>query len=238
MRSIIMLAAGVFLATSSEKCIAQSSPDRPNVVLIMTDDAGYADTGSYGAPDIRTPNIDSLAKSGVKLTHFYANGMSCTPTRAGLIAGRYQQRYGIEFVLPAPGISGSERGLTPMAHSLPLLLKKNGYATALVGKWHLGYRPEFSPLAHGFDLFFGYKSAAIDYHTHFTTRPSEGAQFGSAQPDLWGKRLALCKRGLYDGPHHKQKHRVHSTECEAALLHRCSLQCATQPHAAARKACK
>ena len=72
-----------------------------------------------------------------------------------------------------------------MTHSLPLLMKKNGYATALVGKWHLGYKPEFSPRAHGFDLFFGYKSAAIDYYTHFTTRPSEGAQFVSAQPDLW-----------------------------------------------------
>jgi arylsulfatase A-like enzyme len=72
-----------------------------------------------------------------------------------------------------------------LTHSLPLLLKKNGYATALVGKWHLGYKPEFSPRAHGFDLFFGSKSAAIDYYTHVTTRPSEGAQFATAQPDLW-----------------------------------------------------
>ena len=160
-------------------------PGRPNVVLIMTDDAGYADTGSYGAPDIRTPNIDSLSRDGVRLTDFYANAMSCTPTRAGLIAGRYQQRYGLEFVLPAPGLPGSERGLPPLAHSLPLLMKQNGYATALIGKWHLGYQPEFSPRAHGFELFFGYKSAAIDYHTHLTVRPSEGAQFASEQPDLW-----------------------------------------------------
>lgn len=195
MSTILTLAAAIFLTTSSVGGLAQSLPDRPNVVLIMTDDAGYGDTGSYGAPDIRTPNIDILAKDGVKLTDFYANGMSCTPTRAGLIAGRYQQRYGIEFVLPAPGISGSERGLKPMAHSLPLLLKQNGYSTALIGKWHLGYKPEFSPLAHGFDLFFGYKSAAIDYHTHFTTRPSEGAQFGSAQPDLWENDSPVEKGG-------------------------------------------
>lgn len=72
-----------------------------------------------------------------------------------------------------------------MTHSLPLLLKKNLYATALVGKWHLGYTPEFSPRAHGFDYFFGYKSAAIGYYTHFTARPGEGAQFANAQPDLW-----------------------------------------------------
>ena len=185
MRPITTLAAALLLITSSATGIQQSSPDRPNVVLIMTDDAGYADIGSYGAPDIRTPNIDSLARDGVKLTDFYANAMSCTPTRAGLIAGRYQQRYGVEFVLPAPGLPGSDGGLPPLTHSLPLLMKKNGYATALVGKWHLGYKREFSPRAHGFDLFFGYKSAAIDYYTHFTARPSEGAQFVSAQPDLW-----------------------------------------------------
>jgi arylsulfatase A-like enzyme len=184
MRTIIAFAA-LLLVASSGTAMKQARPDRPNVVLIMTDDAGYADIGSYGAPDIRTPNIDSLARDGVKLTDFYANAMSCTPTRAGLIAGRYQQRYGVEFVLPAPNLPGADGGLPPLVHSLPLLLKNNGYATALIGKWHLGYKPEYSPRAHGFDLFFGYKSAAIDYHTHFTVRPSEGAQFASAQPDLW-----------------------------------------------------
>lgn len=185
MRRITTLAAAWLLNTSSATGIQQSPPGRLNVVLIMTDDAGYADTGSYGAPDIRTPNVDRLARDGVKLTDFYANAMSCTPTRAGLISGRYQQRYGIESPLPAPGVPGSDRGLPPLTHSLALLMKKNGYATALVGKWHLGYRQEYSPRAHGFDLFFGHKSAAIDYYTHFTTRPGEGAQFATAQPDLW-----------------------------------------------------
>lgn len=185
MHRITTLAAALLLNTSSVTGIQQSPPDRPNVVLIMTDDAGYSDLGSYGAPDIRTPNIDSLARDGVKLTDFYANAMSCTPTRAGLISGRYQQRYGIEFVIPPPDIAGSDRGLPALPHSLPLLMKQNGYATALVGKWHLGYKPEFSPRAHGFDVFFGYKSAAIDYYTHFTTRAGEGAQFVAPQPDLW-----------------------------------------------------
>jgi len=195
MRPITTLAAALLLITSSATGIQQSPPGRPNVVLIMTDDAGYADLGSYGAPDIRTPNIDSLARDGVRLTDFYANAMSCTPTRAGLIAGRYQQRYGVEFVLPAPGLPGSDGGLPPLTHSLPLLMKKNAYATALVGKWHLGYKHEFSPRAHGFDLFFGYKSAAIDYHTHVTTRPSEGAQFVSAQPDLWEDDALIDQAG-------------------------------------------
>jgi arylsulfatase A-like enzyme len=196
MRFIIAFALPLLLITSTASDAQQRRSEPPNVVLIMTDDAGYADIGSYGAPDVRTPNIDSLARDGVKLTDFYANAMSCTPTRAGLIAGRYQQRYGIEFPLAAPGLPGSDGGLPPLAHSLPLLLKKNGYVTALVGKWHLGYRPEFSPRAHGFDLFFGSKSAAIDYYTHHTTRPSEGAQFLSAQPDLW-ENDALVERAGY-----------------------------------------
>ncbi len=87
MRLIATLAAALLLIASSATGIQQPPPDRPNVVVIMTDDAGYADTGSYGAPDIRTPNIDSLARDGVKLTDFYANAMSCTPTRAGFISG-------------------------------------------------------------------------------------------------------------------------------------------------------
>lgn len=195
MRAITTLAAALLLTTASATGLEQLSPDAPNVVLIMTDDAGYADTGSYGAPDIRTPNIDSIARDGVKLTDFYANAMSCTPTRAGLIAGRYQQRYGIEFVLASPGVPGSEGGLPPLPHSLPLLMKKNGYATALIGKWHLGYTPEFSPRAHGFDVFFGSKSAAIDYYTHVTARASEGAQFTAAQPDLWEGDAPIAQDG-------------------------------------------
>src|SRR5687767_15184035 len=117
MRPIIPIASALLLIASSATGISQQTRDTPNVVLIMTDDAGYADIGSYGAPDIRTPNIDSLARDGVKLTDFYANAMSCTPTRAGLISGRYQQRYGIDFVLPAPGLPGADGGLPLLAHS-------------------------------------------------------------------------------------------------------------------------
>src|SRR3989337_2129621 len=124
MRPFIALASALLLFGSSGAGVRPQRAATPNVVLIMTDDAGYADIGSYGAPDIRTPNIDSLARDGVKLTDFYANAMSCTPTRAGLVAGRYQQRYGVEFVIPAPGLPGSDQGLPSLTHSLPLLLKK------------------------------------------------------------------------------------------------------------------
>jgi arylsulfatase A-like enzyme len=136
---------------------------KPNVVLIVMDDVGYGDYGSYGASDIRTPNIDRLAREGVKFTDFYA-APTCTPTRAALITGRYQQRVALEYPIGSP--PGGGRGLTANGRSLPQLLKNNGYATGLMGKWHLGYRPEQHPNAHGFDSFFGFLSGLVDYYHH------------------------------------------------------------------------
>jgi arylsulfatase A-like enzyme len=136
---------------------------RPNVVLIVMDDVGYGDYGSYGAPDIRTPNIDRLAREGVRFTDFYA-APTCTPTRAALITGRYQQRVALEYPIGSP--PGGGRGLTANGRSLPQLLKNGGYATGLIGKWHLGYRAEQHPNAHGFDYFFGFLSGLVDYYHH------------------------------------------------------------------------
>jgi arylsulfatase A len=180
-------AAVLLLAGLAAPAAQSPGSDKPNVVLIMTDDMGYADIGTYGATDIRTPNIDSLARDGVKLTDFYANAMSCTPTRAGLISGRYQQRYGLEFALADAGTRDGNRGLPALNHSLPLLLKKNGYATALIGKWHLGYKPEYSPRVHGFDYFYGQKSGVVDYYTH--AHPVTG------QPDLWENETLVHHNG-------------------------------------------
>ena len=138
---------------------------KPNVVLVMMDDMGYGDIGSYGVSDAKTPNLDRLAREGVRLTDAYANGPVCTPTRTALISGRYQQRVGLEWALGGnPG--DLERGLPITGTSLPALLKKNGYATALIGKWHLGFRPPFLPNAHGFDEFFGFLGGAHDYYGH------------------------------------------------------------------------
>jgi arylsulfatase A-like enzyme len=156
-----------------------ASPQRPNVVLIITDDVGYGDIGSYGAVDIRTPNIDRLAKEGVRLTDFYA-APQCTPTRAALITGRYQQRVQLERALGSTG-PALEQGLSPTGRSLPQLLKTNGYATGLIGKWHLGYKPEFSPNAHGFDYFFGFLSGYIDFYTH-TRGDGQSDLFENATP--------------------------------------------------------
>ena len=138
------------------------APPRPNIVMVIMDDLGYGDVGSYGAPDAKTPNIDRLAREGVKLTDFYANHANCSPTRAALITGRYQQRYGIE----SPLRHDDPRHLPPSDTSLPRLLKNAGYATGLIGKWHLGAEAAAGPNRHGFDEFWGFRRAAVDYYTH------------------------------------------------------------------------
>lgn len=165
----------------------QAQPERPNIVFIMTDDVGYGDLSSYGAPDLRTPVLDQLARDGVRFTDFYSNGATCSPTRAGLMSGRYQQRYGIEA--PLPNVARSDgHGLTSEGHSLPQLLKNSGYSTGLVGKWHLGYTPEQSPEAHGFDYFFGFKSGYIDYYQHTD---------GGGEPDLFENGAPTQAEGYF-----------------------------------------
>lgn len=157
---------------------------KPNVVFVLADDLGYADLGCYGAEDIQTPNIDRLATQGVRLTQFYANGPVCTPTRCALMTGRYQQRVGgLEWAIPPGkkhlGLPGSEK-------SLASLLRAAGYATALSGKWHLGYTPDRAPNAHGFDHFFGLLSGNHDYFTH---RENNG------EPDLYLNGEAIVMEG-------------------------------------------
>jgi len=183
-RPIILLLVGIVACSASSVARAQTdvrTTRRPNVVLILMDDLGYGDLGSYGVTDAKTPNLDRLAREGVRLTDAYANASNCSPTRAGLITGQYQQRYGIEWPLGA--VAGdSARGLPVTGASLPALLKINGYATGLIGKWHLGIKPEFGPNAHGFDEFFGFVSGAVDYYTH---------RRGDGTPDLYENTTAV-----------------------------------------------
>ena len=171
-RSVFMLVSAVVLqGLSGSAALQQATAPRPNVLLIITDDVGYGDIGSYGSTVIKTPHIDRLAKAGVRLTDFYA-APQCTPTRAALISGRYQQRVGLERAMGSVG-AALDTGLPVTGRSLPQLLKSNGYRTGLVGKWHLGFKPEFGPNAHGFDYFFGFLSGYIDFYTH--TRGGDGA---------------------------------------------------------------
>ena len=140
-----------------------AAPSRPNILVIIADDLGYGELSCQGNPQIPTPHIDSLAKHGVRFTSGYVSGPYCSPTRAGLLTGRYQQRFGHEFN-PGPAEQAVENfGLPLTETTLPQRLKAAGYATGMFGKWHLGYRPEFHPMQRGFDEYFGFLGGAHSY---------------------------------------------------------------------------
>ena len=144
---------------------APAGARRPNIVILLADDYGYADSGFQGCKDIPTPQLDSLAASGVRCTNGHVSGPYCSPTRAGLMTGRYQQRFGHEF---NPG-NGPELGLPLSETTLPDRLKAVGYDTGMVGKWHLGAAARFHPQRRGFDEFFGFLGGG---HSYF---PGSGA---------------------------------------------------------------
>ena len=155
-----------------------------NFIFILADDLGYADLGCTGARDAQggaantSPCLDRLAAEGLRLTHGYSNSSVCSPTRFALITGRWQYRLrgGAEEPLSGPKGGDKVHGLPPEHPTLPSLLRDAGYATALIGKWHLGPSPHFGPLKSGYDEFFGYHSGGLDYFSH---RNSRGAH------DLW-----------------------------------------------------
>lgn len=132
--------------------------NQPNIVILFSDDAGYADFGFQGNSLYSTPNIDRIAENGIRFTNAYVSASVCSPSRAGLMTGRYQQRFGHEYNLPGmddPEVAQSMRGLPLSEVTIADLLKEAGYATGLIGKWHLGTHPSFRPDRRGFDEFFG-----------------------------------------------------------------------------------
>ena len=141
-----------FVLLSSAYGAQDRDAKKPNIILILTDDMGYGDIGVYGARMIDTPHLDRMAKEGVRLTDFYASGNICTPSRAGLMTGRYAIRSGLakNVIMPA-----STHGLPPEEITIAEMLKGAGYDTLMIGKWHLGHQPEHWPTRHGFDAFFG-----------------------------------------------------------------------------------
>ena len=166
MRFPLLISALALLAVALP---AGAEPRKPNVVVIVADDLGYGDLGVHGCKDVPTPNIDSIAKNGVRFTSGYVSGPYCSPTRAGLLTGRYQQRFGHEFNPGAPGKGAEDVGLPLKETTLADRLKTAGYKTGLVGKWHLGHADKYLPTARGFDEFFGFLGGA---HTYL--RPGAG----------------------------------------------------------------
>jgi arylsulfatase A-like enzyme len=140
---------------------------KANIIYIMTDDMGYADLSCYGRKDYSTPNLDKLASQGMKFTNAYSAAPVCTATRAAFMTGRYPARTQVGLMEPlVTSKRDSAIGLTPDNPSLASLVRNAGYETALIGKWHLGFRPINNPNANGFDYFFGIHSGAADYISH------------------------------------------------------------------------
>ena len=161
-----LLSLVVVFAISTPTTLARDARDRPNFVLIVADDLGYGDVGCYGSEINPTPHIDALARVGVRFTDFHSAGPMCSPTRAAMLTGQYQQRFGERFDGPLSETDDWDHGLPRSAVTFAEVLKTAGYTSACYGKWHLGYQPPWLPPAHGFDDFRGLASGDGDHHTH------------------------------------------------------------------------
>jgi len=172
-RDALKAAAAPVVLSLGRKLSAAAEPP-PNIVFIMADDLGYADLSCYGRRDYRTPNIDRLAAGGMKFVHSYANSSVCSATRTALITGRYQYRLPVGLEEPL-GIR--DVGMPPEHPTFPSLLKKAGYATTLIGKWHLGNPPKYGPLKSGYDHFWGFHGGGLDYFSHkFSNRKEDPSE--------------------------------------------------------------
>jgi len=162
---LIAGSAGTLALATGEPVRAQ--PSKPNVVFILADDFGYADASCYGRREYATPNIDRIAAGGMRFLQAYANSAVCSASRTALITGRYQDRLPVGLEEPiATRDDGMIVGLPPGLPTLPAQLKKAGYATTLIGKWHLGPLPAFGPSKSGYDHFFGFREGSADYFDH------------------------------------------------------------------------
>jgi len=170
---------------SASPSLAHPKTSRPNIIFILADDLGWGDLSCYGRPDYRTPNIDLLASQGAKFTDAYSASALCTHSRCGFITGRYPARLKIGLTEPL-SVTNNLVGLDPGHPTIASQLKQSGYDTALFGKWHLGFRPEWGPNAHGFDEFFGILAGAGDYFLH---------KNGLGQPDLFENLTPVQRNG-------------------------------------------
>jgi arylsulfatase A-like enzyme len=166
---------------------AQKAGNKPNIIYIMADDLGYADLSCYGRKDYQTPHLDQLATEGVKLVNAYAAAPVCTPTRTAFLTGRYPARTEVGLHEPLDWASAdSVPGLTPTTTSMATLMKRAGYKTYLVGKWHLGFNQQSTPTKNGFDYFFGFKGGGLDYISHTAPR---------GKPDLYENETPIVQEG-------------------------------------------
>jgi arylsulfatase A-like enzyme len=166
---------------------------KPNVIIILTDDQGYADLGCMGSDDLKTPNIDALAERGALFSSMYSASPVCSPSRAALLTGRYPGNAGVRAILAG---HRKASGLTPKVPTLATALKKAGYVTGICGKWHLGLKEECRPNSNGFDEFSGFLAGCLDYYSHIFYY---GMADGGSNPthDLWENEDEVYSNGEY-----------------------------------------
>ncbi len=177
----------VLSTSDAEEAAKHIDPPKPNILLILSDDAGYADFGFQGSQVMRTPNIDKLAQASTKFTQAYVSAAVCGPSRAGLLTGRYQQRFGYEEnnvpgYMSHSALEGDDMGLPLEEVTVGDYLKKAGYETGIIGKWHQGNADRYHPTKRGFDHFFGFRGGARSYfeheESHFKARPEDRLERG------------------------------------------------------------
>jgi arylsulfatase A-like enzyme len=188
-RDLLLAGAAGSLTFASGSFRSRAADPPPNFLFVMADDLGYADVSCYGRRDYSTPNIDRIAAGGTRFLQAYANSAVCSATRTALITGRYQYRLPVGLEEPIVSASTRRIGLPPEHPTLPSLLRKAGYGTTLIGKWHLGRLPDFGPLQSGYDHFYGFRGGSLDYYTH---------KFGPASTntdDLWDGDVKIQQNG-------------------------------------------
>ena len=184
MNIMLMSRISIFLAAFFTTIIVYAQPRQPNIVFIFADDLGYADTSIYGSEVIQTPHIDALAVGGIRFTQGYVSHPVCSPSRAGLMTGRYQQRHGWEF---NPARRDESAGMDVLQRTIADELKAQGYVTGMVGKWHLGQSENHHPVSRGFDSYFGVLAGGSQF---FETLPEGAAVARNGVPQ---------KRSPYNG---------------------------------------
>jgi len=190
LRNITRFALGLFILAQLSSCNKQAEEQKPNIIIIYTDDQGTLDAGCYGANDLHTPNIDQLSKTGIRFTQAYAHTVCC-PSRAAMLTGRHPQRAKINNWTQNDA-HAKDKGINmPLSEvTIAEVLKGNGYNTGLFGKWHLGAALENGPLEQGFDEFYGFRGGFIDNYVHYFLH-------GMGFHDLWDNKEEIFERNKY-----------------------------------------